>query len=108
MIAIVFLSLFAGIICVIGFVVIYYAIETRRQGFKIFRQKLEYFSSILSIEKDKITFQPRGRDATDGLLPYVGLTSRDGSILTGGSPYLENGSITRQIVSKNGMAVSRL
>ena len=102
MIAIVFLSFLAGIIGITAFVIIYYAIETRRQGFKIFWEKLEYFSSIVSIEKDKITFHPRGRDATDGLLPYVGLIGRDGSILIGGPPYQENGIITREIVSKNG------
>ena len=99
MIAIVFLSFLTGIIGITGFVIIYYAIKTRRQGFKIFWQKLEYFSSIVSIEKDKITFHPRGRDATDGLLPYVGLIGRDGSILIGGPPYQENGIITREIVS---------
>ena len=102
MIAIVFLSFLTGIIGITGFVIIYYAIKTSRQGFKIFWQKLEYFSSIVSIEKDNKTFHPRGRDATDGLLPCVVLIGRDGSILIGGPPYQENGIITREIVSKNG------
>ena len=102
MIAIIFLSVFAGIIGTFVFVVVYYAIETRRQGFKIFWHNIEYFSSVISIDENSISFRPRGRDIIDGLLPNIGFTSRDASLVLGGSPSTKDGVITRQIISING------
>ena len=96
------LSIFAAVIGITGFVIIYYAVETRRQGFKIFRQKLEYFSSVVSIDENHITFRPRGRDINDGQLPNIGLTSREGSLVAGGPTSIVNGVITRKIISRTG------
>lgn len=103
MIAIVFLSILAALISLGLFVVIYYAIETRRQGFKIFWRKLEYFSSIVSIEHDNVAFKVRGRDITNGLLENIGLVGRTGSLVLSG-PIIneESGIITRQVISRTG------
>jgi pimeloyl-ACP methyl ester carboxylesterase len=102
MIIAIILSIFAAIIGIVGFVVVYYAVETRRQGFKIFRQNLEFISSVISIDENHITFRPRGRDISDGQLPNIGLTSREGSLVAGGPTSIVNGVITRKIISRTG------
>ncbi|MEC9366736.1 MAG: alpha/beta hydrolase [Chloroflexota bacterium] len=102
MIAIVFSSIFAGLIAIAAFVIIYYAIETRRQGFKIFRQKLEYFSSIVAIDEEEVSFRARGKDMTSGLLDNIGLVGRAASLVLAGPHTTEKGIITRRIISQNG------
>ena len=52
MIAIVLSSISAVLAAIVVYIIVYYAIETRRQGFKIFWQKLEYFSSVISVDDD--------------------------------------------------------
>jgi len=102
MIAIVFSSIFAGLIAIAAFVIIYYAIETRRQGFKIFRQKLEYFSSIVAINEEEVSFRARGKDMTSGLLDNIGLVGRAASLVLAGPHTTEKGIITRRIISQSG------
>ncbi|MED6295632.1 MAG: hypothetical protein VYB13_00030, partial [Chloroflexota bacterium] len=102
MIAIVFSSIFAGLIAIAAFVIIYYAIETRRQGFKIFRQKLEYFSSIVAIDEEEVSFRARGKDMTSGLLDNIGLVGRAASLVLAGPHTTEKGIITRRIISQSG------
>ena len=102
MIAIVFSSISAVVAAIVVFIIVYYAIETRRQGFKIFWQKLEYFSSVISIDEEKVSFRPRGKDISNGLLDNIGLIGRTGSLALSGPCTTEEGIITRQIVSRNG------
>ena len=102
MVAIVFLSVLAVLVATVVFIVVYYAIETRRQGFKIFWQKLEYFSSVISIDEEKVSFRARGKDITFGLLDNIGLISRTASLVLAGPHTMEEGIITRQIISQNG------
>jgi hypothetical protein len=102
MIILITLSILAMVIGIAVLVVIYYAVKTRHQGFKIFWRKLDYFSSIISIGENHITFRPSGRDICDGLLPNVGLTSRGGSLVVEGPMSIVNGNITRKIISRTG------
>ena len=102
MVAIVFLSVLAVLVATVVFIVVYYAIETRRQGFKIFWQKLEYFSSVISVDEEKVSFRPRGRDISNGQLDNIGLVGRTGSLALSGPCTIEDGIITRQILSRNG------
>ena len=102
MIVIVFSSIFAVFAAIGVFVIVYYAIKTRRQGFKIFWQKLEYFSSVISIDEEKVSFRPRGRDISNGLLDNIGLVGRTASLALSGPYTTDKGIITRQIISRNG------
>ena len=102
MIAIVLSSISAVLAAIVVFVIVYYAIETRRQGFKIFWQKLEYFSSVISVDEEKVSFWPRGRDISNGQLDNIGLVGRTGSLALSGPCTIEDGIITRQILSRNG------
>ena len=102
MIAIVLSSISAVLAAIVVFVIVYYAIETRRQGFKIFWQKLEYFSSVISVDEEKVSFRPRGRDISNGQLDNIGLVGRTGSLALSGPCTIEDGIITRQILSRNG------
>lgn len=102
MIAIVLSSISAVLAAIVVFVIVYYAIETRRQGFKIFWQKLEYFSSVISVDEEKVSFRPRGRDISNGQLDNIGLVGRTGSLALSGPYTIEDGIITRQILSRNG------
>ena len=90
------------LIAIAVFIVIYYAFKTRRQGFKIFWQKLEYFSYVVSIDNEKVSFRPRGKDITAGLLDHVGLVSRTASLVLAGPHSTDDGIITRKIISHNG------
>ena len=102
MIVIVFSSIFAVFAAIGVFVIVYYAIKTRRQGFKIFWQKLEYFSSVISVDEEKVSFRPRGKDISNGQLDNIGLVGRTGSLALSGPYTIEDGIITRQILSRNG------
>ena len=102
MIAIVLSSISAVLAAIVVFVIVYYAIETRRQGFKIFWQKLEYFSSVISVDEEKVSFRPRGKDISNGQLDNIGLVGRTGSLALSGPYTIEDGIITRQILSRNG------
>jgi len=102
MIAIVLSSISAVLAAIVVFVIVYYAVETRRQGFKIFWQKLEYFSSVISVDEEKVSFRPRGRDISNGQLDNIGLVGRTGSLALSGPCTIEDGIITRQILSRNG------
>ena len=102
MIAIVLSSISAVLAAIVVFIIVYYAIETRRQGFKIFWQKLEYFSSVISVDEEKVSFRPRGRDISNGQLDNIGLVGRTGSLALSGPYTIEDGIITRQILSRNG------
>ena len=102
MIAIVLSSISALLAAIVVFIIVYYAIETRRQGFKIFWQKLEYFSSVISVDEEKVSFRPRGKDISNGQLDNIGLVGRTGSLALSGSYTIEDGIITRQILSRNG------
>ena len=102
MIAIVFSSISAVVAAIVVFIIAYYAIETRRQGFKIFWQKLEYFSSVISVDEEKVSFRPRGKDISNGQLDNIGLVGRTGSLALSGPYTIEDGIITRQILSRNG------
>ena len=102
MIAIVLSSISAVLAAIVVFIIVYYAIETRRQGFKIFWQKLEYFSSVISVDEEKVSFRPRGKDISNGQLDNIGLVGRTGSLALSGPYTLEDGIITRQILSRNG------
>ena len=102
MIAIVLSSISAVLAAIVVFVIVYYAIETRRQGFKIFWQKLEYFSSVISIDEEKVSFRPRGKDISNGQLDNIGLVGRTGSLALSGPYTIEDGIITRQILSRSG------
>jgi len=102
MIAIVLSSISAVLAAIVVFIIVYYAIETRRQGFKIFWQKLEYFSSVISVDEEKVSFRPRGRDISNGQLDNIGLVGRTGSLALSGPCTIEDGIITRQILSRNG------
>ena len=99
MIAIVLLSISAVLAAIVVFIIVYYAIETRRQGFKIFWQKLEYFSSVISVDEEKVSFRPRGKDISNGQLDNIGLVGRTGSLALSGPYTIEDGIITRQILS---------
>ena len=102
MIAIVLSSISAVLAAIVVFIIVYYAIETRRQGFKIFWQKLEYFSSVISVDEEKVSFRPRGKDISNGQLDNIGLVGRTGSLALSGPYTIEAGIITRQILSRNG------
>ena len=102
MIAIVLSSISAVLAATVVFIIVYYAIETRRQGFKIFWQKLEYFSSVISVDEEKVSFRPRGKDISNGQLDNIGLVGRTGSLALSGPCTIEDGIITRQILSRNG------
>ena len=102
MIAIVLSSITAVLAAILVFIIVYYAIETRRQGFKIFWQKLEYFSSVISVDEEKVSFRPRGKDISNGQLDNIGLVGRTGSLALSGPCTIEDGIITRQILSRNG------
>ena len=102
MIAIVLSSISALLAAIVVFIIVYYAIETRRQGFKIFWQKLEYFSSVISVDEEKVSFRPRGKDISNGQLDNIGLVGRTGSLALSGPYTIEDGIITRQILSRNG------
>ena len=102
MIAIVLSSISAVLAAIVVFIIVYYAIETRRQGFKIFWQKLEYFSSVISVDEEKVYFRPRGKDISNGQLDNIGLVGRTGSLALSGPYTIEDGIITRQILSRNG------
>ena len=102
MIAIVLSSISAVLAAIVVFIIVYYAIETRRQGFKIFWQKLEYFSSVISVDEEKVSFRPRGKDISNGQLDNIGLVGRTGSLALSGPYTIEDGIITRQILSRNG------
>ena len=102
MIAIVISSISAVLAAIVVFIIVYYAIETRRQGFKIFWQKLEYFSSVISVDEEKVSFRPRGKDISNGQLDNIGLVGRTGSLALSGPYTIEDGIITRQILSRNG------
>lgn len=102
MIAIVLSSISAVFAAIVVFIIVYYAIETRRQGFKIFWQKLEYFSSVISVDEEKVSFRPRGKDISNGQLDNIGLVGRTGSLALSGPYTIEDGIITRQILSRNG------
>ena len=102
MIAIVLSSISAVLAAIVVFIIVYYAIETRRQGFKIFWQKLEYFSSVISVDEEKVSFRPRGKDLSNGQLDNIGLVGRTGSLALSGPYTIEDGIITRQILSRNG------
>ena len=102
MIAIVLSSISAVLAAIVVFIIVYYAIETRRQGFKIFWQKLEYFSSVISVDEEKVSFRPRGKDISNGQLDNIGLVGRTGSLALSGPCTIEDGIITRQILSRNG------
>ncbi|MEC9365776.1 MAG: alpha/beta fold hydrolase [Chloroflexota bacterium] len=102
MIAIVLSSISAVLAAIVVFVIVYYAIETRRQGFKIFWQKLEYFSSVISVDEEKVSFRPRGKDISNGQLDNIGLVGRTGSLALSGPCTIEDGIITRQILSRSG------
>ena len=103
MIAIVLSSISAVLAAIVVFIIVYYAIETRRQGFKIFWQKLEYFSSVISVDEEKVSFRPRGKDISNGQLDNIGLVGRTGSLALSGPYTIEDGIITRQILSRNGL-----
>ena len=102
MIAIVLSSISAVLAAIVVFIIVYYAIETRRQGFKIFWQKLEYFSSVISVDEEKVSFRPRGKDISNGQLDNIVLVGRTGSLALSGPYTIEDGIITRQILSRNG------
>ena len=102
MIAIVLSSISAVLAAIVVFIIVYYAMETRRQGFKIFWQKLEYFSSVISVDEEKVSFRPRGKDISNGQLDNIGLVGRTGSLALSGPYTIEDGIITRQILSRNG------
>ena len=102
MIAIVLSSISAVLAAIVVFIIVYYAIETRRQGFKIFWQKLEYFSSVISVDEEKVSFRPRGKDISNGQLDNIGLVGRTGSLALSGPYTIEDGIITRQILSRSG------
>ena len=102
MIAIVLSSISAVLAAIVVFIIVYYAIETRRQGFKIFWQKLEYFSSVISVDEEKVSLRPRGKDISNGQLDNIGLVGRTGSLALSGPYTIEDGIITRQILSRNG------
>ena len=102
MIAIVLSSISAVLAAIVVFIIVYYAIETRRQGFKIFWQKLEYFSPVISVDEEKVSFRPRGKDISNGQLDNIGLVGRTGSLALSGPYTIEDGIITRQILSRNG------
>ena len=102
MIAIVLSSISAVLAAIVVFIIVYYAIETRRQGFKIFWKKLEYFSSVISVDEEKVSFRPRGKDISNGQLDNIGLVGRTGSLALSGPYTIEDGIITRQILSRNG------
>ena len=102
MIAIVLSSISAVLAAIVVFIIVYYAIETRRQGFKIFWQKLEYFSSVISVDEEKVSFRPRGKDISNGQLDNIGLVGQTGSLALSGPYTIEDGIITRQILSRNG------
>lgn len=102
MIAIVLSSISAVLAAIVVFIIVYYAIETRRQGFKIFWQKLEYFSSVISVDEEKVSFRPRGKDLSNGQLDNIGLVGRTGSLALSGPCTIEDGIITRQILSRSG------
>ena len=102
MIAIVLSSISAVLAAIVVFIIVYYAIETRRQGFKIFWQKLEYFSSVISVDEEKVSFRPRGKDISNGQLDNIGLVGRTGSLALSGPCTIKDGIITRQILSRNG------
>ena len=102
MIAIVLSSISVVLAAIVVFIIVYYAIETRRQGFKIFWQKLEYFSSVISVDEEKVSFRPRGKDISNGQLDNIGLVGRTGSLALSGPYTIEDGIITRQILSRNG------
>ena len=102
MIAIVLSSISAVLAAIVVFIIVYYAIETRRQGFKIFWQNLEYFSSVISVDDETVSFRPRGKDISNGQLDNIGLVGRTGSLALSGPYTIEDGIITRQILSRNG------
>ena len=84
MLVIVLSSTLALLLAVAVFVLIYYAVKTRRQGFTIFWQKLEYLSFVISVDEERVSFRPAGRDISNGLLNNIGLVGRTASLVLSG------------------------
>ena len=89
-------------VSIIVLAVVYYAFEARRQGFEIVRERVEYFSKVISVDAENVTLSPHGDDIRVGTLPIVGLVSREGSIVAGGALINHPGTITRQVISSSG------
>ena len=87
---------------IIVLAVVYYALEARRQGFEIVREKVEYFSTVNSVDDENVTLSPRGDDIRFITLPIVGLVSEEGSIVAGGTSIHHPDAITRQVLSSSG------
>ena len=87
---------------IIVLAVVYYAFEARRQGFEIVRERVEYFSKVISVDNENVTLSPHGDDTEVITLPIVGLVSREGSIVAGGALINHPDTITRQVISSSG------
>ena len=90
------------VLLIIVLAVVYYALEARRQAFAIVREKVEYFSTVNSVDDENVTLSPRGDDIRFITLPIVGLVSEEGSIVAGGTSIHHPDAITRQVLSSSG------
>lgn len=90
------------VLLIVALAVLYYALEARHQGFAIIKEKAEYFSIVNSVDDENITLSPRGDDIRFITLPVVGLVSRDGCIVAGGTLIHHPDSVTRQVLSSSG------
>ena len=90
------------VLSIIALAVIYYACEALRQGFSTIKEKVDYFSTVNSVDHEYITLSPRGDDIRFITLPVIGLVSRDGCIVAGGTLIHRPDSVTRQVLSSSG------
>jgi hypothetical protein len=88
----------------VGFIIIiHYALKARKQGFIVLKTENNIrHSTILHIDDTTVTFQPTGPDTNLATLPTVGVYGKSGYLVVKGSPVIKDGSVTRQILSKNG------
>ena len=83
-------------------IVLYYALDARRQGFDVIKRQIDYFSLVTFIDDRNITFTPHGDDTKYCSIPILGIQGRDGHIVSDSKPIRHHEGITRSITGING------
>ena len=90
------------IVILILCIVIYYALDARRQGFDVIKRQIDYFSLVTFIDDKNVTFTPHGDDSKQYSIPILGIEGKNGHIVSEGGPVRHDIGITRSISSLNG------
>ena len=69
------------IVALILCIVIYYALDARRQGFDVMKRQIDYFSLVTFIDDKNVTFTPHGDDTKQYSIPILGIEGRNGKAL---------------------------